>query len=138
MKKKWTVYCDGGARGNPGPAAAAFVVEEGGRAIHKEAKFLGEATNNVAEYKGVILALKWISQRKKEMPEKIQFVLDSELVTKQLSGKYKIKNENLRNLYFSAKELENKIPSKVFYLNVERERNRLSDFLVNKKLDEKR
>lgn len=128
------IYCDGGARGNPGPAAAAFVVEAKGKVIHKEAFFLGKATNNVAEYSAVVSALDWAANN---FPmEAIGVALDSELVAKQMSGIFKIKNEALRNYFFSAKELEKKISGKVFYTAVGRNKNKLADFLVNKVLDE--
>ncbi|MFZ5932814.1 MAG: ribonuclease HI family protein [Patescibacteria group bacterium] len=129
------IYCDGGARGNPGPAAAAFVVEKNGKVIFREAKFIGESTNNFAEYKAVLLAIEWLLKNKDFEPE-IIFVLDSELVAKQLAGSFKIKNENLRALYFSIKEIEKKISAKIFYTSVPRGKNRLADLLVNKVLDE--
>lgn len=128
------IFCDGGARGNPGPAAAAFVVEEQGKIIHKEAKFLGRETNNVAEYSAVVSALTWAH---KNLPKTdLRITLDSELVAKQMSGLFKIKNENLRNYFFAAKELEDKIGGRVTYRVVRRDKNKLADFLVNKVLDE--
>ncbi len=132
------IYCDGGARGNPGPASAAFVVEKGGKVIFKNSKYLGNATNNIAEYNAVILALRWllgVSSIKYQVSS-IQVFLDSELVAKQLSGLYKIKNENLRNLFFTVKTLEKKIGKEISYTNVSRTKNKLADFLVNKTLDE--
>ena len=136
MQNIYKVFCDGGAMGNPGPAAAAFVVEVGGKVIAKEGKFLGKATNNVAEYQAAILALEWIVDNQNDLPAEITFVHDSELIARQLSGLYKIKNENLRNLYFSAKSLEQKINSKINFVSVPREHNKIADFLVKKILDE--
>ncbi len=132
------VYCDGGARGNPGPGAVAFVVEKDGKVIFKNSKYLGQTTNNIAEYKAVILALQWLLgvSSIRYQASSIQVFLDSELVAKQLSGLYKIKNENLRNLFFTVKALEKKIDKKIFYTNVSRTKNKLADFLVNKTLDE--
>lgn len=130
------VFCDGGARGNPGDAAAAFVVEENGKVIHKGSKYLGETTNNVAEYNGVILALKWLTENKSSCTN-LEFYLDSELVVKQLSGSYKVKNENLRNLFLTIKELEKNISQSINYYHISRSKNTLADFLVNKTLDEK-
>ncbi len=131
------IYCDGGARGNPGPASAAFVVEKDGKVIFKNSKYLGNATNNIAEYNAAILALRWLQENPDAFSDQgVLFFLDSELVAKQLSGLYKIKNENLRNLFFTARALEKKIDKKIFYTNVSRTKNKLADFLVNKTLDE--
>lgn len=136
MQDSLSIYCDGGARGNPGPAAAAFVVEKNGKVVHKESKSLGRATNNEAEYAGVILGLGWVVKNITGSLQEISFVLDSELVANQLSGNFKVKNENLRNRYFTAKTLEEKIPVTVIYKTVSRNRNKIADFLVNKELDE--
>ena|SRR3989344_8653977 len=135
MQNRLLVYCDGGARGNPGPAAAAIVVEKDGKVIHKESKYLGRGTNNEAEYSGAILGLEWVSKNITGA-EKITFILDSQLVANQLSGKFKVKNENLRNRYFTAKTLEKNISAEINYESVSRERNKIADFLVNKELDE--
>lgn len=127
------VFCDGGARGNPGPAASAFVVEVSGKVVYTESKFLGKATNNAAEYGAVIAALSWLQ---KNFPNaEIEITLDSKLVASQMSGVFKIKNENLRNFFFAAKELEKKIDGKVVYKTVRRDQNKLADFLVNRELD---
>ena len=131
---KIKVFCDGGARGNPGPAASAFVVEVDGKAFYKESKFLGKATNNVAEYSAVILALDWLAAN--VAGRDVEIVLDSELVAKQMAGVFKIKNENLRNLFLKAKGLEKKGSVRVSYAVVRREKNKLADFLVNKSLNE--
>lgn len=136
MEKQLTkIYCDGGARGNPGPAAAAFVVEMEGEIIFRDAKFLGNTTNNVAEYQAVIIALEWLRKNLKKVNEEILFILDSELVVKQLKGIFRVKNENLRNFFFTIKEMESKINLKIFYTSVPREKNKLADFLVNNLLD---
>lgn len=136
-EKNIRVFCDGGARGNPGPAAAAFVIEIKGKIIYKGTKFLGKATNNVAEYSAVILALSWLKEKSTLINgSEILIYLDSELVAKQMSGLFKIKNENLRNLYLQAKELEKNVETRVEYFSVLRDKNKLADFLVNKTLDE--
>jgi ribonuclease HI len=136
MANRILVYCDGGARGNPGPAAAAIVVEKDGKVIHKESKYLGRGTNNEAEYSGAILGLGWVQKNMLIEEGEIVFVMDSQLVANQLSGKFKVKNENLRNRFFSAKAIEKKIPTRIIYQSVSRERNKIADFLVNKELDE--
>lgn len=136
MNNDFKIYCDGGSRGNPGPAASAFVVEKEGKTFYKEGKAIGIATNNIAEYNGAILGLTWLVENKKEvLSDEAIFILDSELVSKQLAGLFKIKNEKLRSLYFIAKELEKKIDKKIIYKNVSRDKNKLADFLVNQTLD---
>lgn len=138
MDESLVIYCDGGARGNPGPAACAFVVEEKGKPVFNQSKYLGIATNNFAEYSGVILALKWLARSKKYSGYPIiTFFLDSELIAKQLKGIFKIKKENLRFLFYSIKTLEREIRSNVEYIHIGREKNKLADFFVNKCLDEK-
>lgn len=127
-----TIYCDGGARGNPGPAASSFVVkDQKGSVIHKEGKYLGNATNNVAEYKAVIMALGWIRGKK----YKPTFFLDSELVVRQLNGVYKVKNKTLIDLVLQIRKLEREIGNHITYKNVPREENSLADSLVNETLD---
>ena len=108
QKDQITIHTDGGSRGNPGPAACAFVVENSGEEIFKGAKFLGKQTNNFAEYSGVILALQWVTKnfstsnlnnQPKGCQFPIIFYLDSELVVKQINGLYRVKDENLKNLF---------------------------------------
>lgn len=128
------IYCDGGARGNPGPAAYGFVIYNStGKKIYEEGKFIGATTNNVAEYSAIHEALKYVFANNKV--SQINFFLDSKLAVEQLSGRWKIKNENLRNFYFSIKSLEQKIGANFSYSHVPRERNKEADFLVNKALD---
>ncbi|MGB6838726.1 MAG: ribonuclease HI family protein [Microgenomates group bacterium] len=135
-EKTISIYCDGGARGNPGPSAGAFVVVSNGKVLHKQAKYLGHATNNVAEYEAVILALTWLSEKGRfSVRQSVIVNLDSELVTKQMSGLYKIKNSKLKTLFLTAKKLESQLPFKIFYKWSPRSKNRLADFLVNKELD---
>ena len=137
MEDKLTIYCDGGARGNPGPAASAFVVMKGDNIIYKGSRYIGESTNNVAEYNAVLLALKWLEENGEiYVNYKASFVLDSELVVKQLNGLYKIKDEKLKKLAILVKEVEKNIKGKISYTSVARNKNRLADFLVNKTLDE--
>lgn len=137
MKKDLlTVRTDGGSRGNPGPAACAFIAELDGRIIEKQSKFLGKATNNVAEYQAVLLALEWLSQHGERVPDGgVNFLLDSELVAKQLSGVYKIKNQGLQTISVKVKENIIKVGKKIFFNNVPREQNKTADCLVNVELD---
>lgn len=129
------IYCDGAARGNPGPAACGFVSMDDGRVIQKQGKYLGVTTNNVAEYEAVILALEWLKERHSAGAE---LFLDSQLVVRQLTGMYKVKDKNLLALVLKIKTLEKNLGAPVFYNNIEREKNRLADFLVNKILDEQK
>lgn len=132
----YIVFTDGGARGNPGYAAYGFVVKDSnGITIYREGKTIGIATNNTAEYTGVISALQWIKNNLHEKNTSIQFYLDSELVSYQLEGKYRIKNENLRNLYFTVKQLESECNCTTSYTPIPRENNSEADKLVNDALD---
>jgi ribonuclease HI len=127
------IYTDGGARGNPGPAACAFVVEKNNKTLFKKSKFLGVTTNNVAEYSAVIEALEWM-EAKKLFSKKTAFFLDSQLVVRQLKGIYKIKKEHLKNCYLKIKKLEEKFSS-IEYFYVPREQNFFADELLNQELD---
>jgi len=136
MVKPVIIHCDGGARGNPGRAASAFVVERDGKRFASGAALLGVTTNNVAEYNAVILALEWLIENKNVLGKKAIFNLDSELVVKQLNGFYKVKDENLRNLFLTVVYLIKQLSVEVVFKSVPREKNKLADFLVNEKLDE--
>ena len=137
MGSNLTIYCDGGSRGNPGPAAWAFVVERDGTVVAKSSGGLGVSTNNVAEYSAVDKALSWLADKAPDGVEKVSVILDSELVASQLGGKFKVKSEHLRGIFYSIKEKEKKISPEIFYLHVPREKNRLADSLVNLELDKK-
>lgn len=127
------VHCDGASRGNPGPAAAGFVVLENGREVHRAGRLLGKATNNVAEYSAVIEALSWFVEKTPE--DTLTFILDSQLIVNQLNGIYKIKDKTLQKLAHVAKSLEKDIPKKIIYRNVPRVQNHIADTLVNQILD---
>jgi ribonuclease HI len=131
------IHTDGGARGNPGPAACAFIAEVGGKIVREDSLFLGSTTNNYAEYQGVILALKWLVDNYKILSiGNILFCLDSELVVRQLNGDYKVKDKKLIELFLQVNQLSKNISVKIFYKSIPRTKNKLADFLVNKKLDE--
>jgi len=135
---KFIVHTDGGARGNPGPAAIGVVIEkiaDGKPSIVDEfGKEIGEATNNVAEYTAVAHALRAIKQRAGESPD-IDCYLDSTLVVNQLNGIFKIKDAALRSLATDIRILETEIGGAVHYVAIPREQNRRADFLVNQALD---
>lgn len=129
------LYTDGGSRGNPGPAAAGMVLKDDSQNVVKRAgKYLGIKTNNEAEYEALILGMK-ISH--KAGIDKLTCVLDSELIVKQLTGVYKIKSENLKDLVEEIKNLETKFNS-IKYRHVRRENNQEADELVNKVLDSRK
>lgn len=129
-----TIYGDGGSRNNPGDAAYGFVVYEKGQEIYKEGKRIGIATNNVAEYSAVIGALKWVKDHKKDVRQ-IDFFLDSALAVNQLTGRFKVKNEHLRDLYFTVKSLEKIMQVDVSFTAIPREKNTAADKMVNMALD---
>jgi len=132
----FTVYSDGGSRGNPGKSAYAIVVTEDGEIIHEHAEFLGVHTNNYAEYRGLIAAItKVIELGAKEA----EFVMDSELVIKQMRGEYKVKSESVRDLHEDAKALAAQIP-KASYRNVRRSQELIprADALLNTEMDRHR
>lgn len=138
MENILVIHTDGGSRGNPGPAACAFSASINGQEIFCKSKFLGTQTNNFAEYQGVLLALEWLIQDSKfKIPDSIVFILDSELVVKQLNGLYKIKNEILRELSLEIKKIIKENSLKVIFKNVRREENKRADELVNIELDVK-
>lgn len=129
------IYGDGGSRGNPGEAAYGFVIKsKDGEILYKEGKRIGIDTNNVAEYMAVLSALKYVEQEKIN-PEEIHFFLDSMLVVNQMTGNWKIKNERLRELLYSAKLIEKKLNCKVSFTAIPREKNKEADRMVNLALD---
>ena len=123
---------DGGARGNPGPAAYGYVLEaDDGTVLDARGEAIGVATNNVAEYRGLLAGLAAAIERE---VEELEVVSDSELVVKQMRGEYKVKNETLRDLVDEAHALESRF-RRVTYTAVRREHNELADRLVNEALD---
>ena len=130
------IYCDGGSRGNPGRAASAFAVVEGGKTTKEESGFIGITTNNVAEYTAVKNALEWLNQSKFNKENvNATIVLDSELVTKQINGDYKVKSANLKQLYKEVKDINVLLMCGLKFVNVPRIKNKLADTLVNEALD---
>ncbi len=131
------IYTDGGARGNPGPAAiGVYITDSNSRQIAGFGEKIGISTNNVAEYKAVIEALSWIAENKKTLKiAKIYFFLDSLLVYSQIVGLYRVKNSNLRNLLLAVREKEAEIEGPIYYKHIPREQNKIADMYVNKALD---
>jgi len=130
---KVLIFTDGGARGNPGPAAVGFIVidKEKNLVIKKFSKLIGVATNNVAEYLAVVEALKYLKSFPAKEIENVDLYSDSQLVVKQLNGFYKIKNAKLRSLIIEVRRLEQEVGGNVFYHQISREKNQEADDLVN-------
>jgi ribonuclease HI len=129
---KARLFTDGGARGNPGPAAYAYVLEADDRTVlaaHGET--IGVATNNVAEYRALVEGLKKASELHLK---EVEVVSDSELLVNQMRGSYKVKNEALRELWREAMRLAAGF-ERITYEAVRREHNELADRLVNEALD---
>ena len=126
------VYTDGGSRGNPGPSATGIVIyDQHNKIILEDAEYIGETTNNQAEYQAVKKA---ISLALKLGAKQLQVFMDSELIIKQLRGEYKIKNHDLLEHYKQIKDLEHKL-EKISYTHVRREFKKAADALVNQALD---
>jgi len=123
---------DGGSRGNPGPAAAAYVLEtEDGTVLDAHGQTIGVATNNVAEYRALVDGLRKAVELR---VDDLEVVSDSELLVKQMRGEYRVKNKALIELSLEAARLARQIAS-VRYTAVRREHNELADRLVNEALD---
>lgn len=133
------IHTDGGARGNPGPAAIGVVVKnESGAVLKKISRKIGEVTNNVAEYSAVIAGLEWLKSNvtmKEVSNVTIHFFLDSTLVVNQLNGLFRVKDSNLRNLLLHVRQLEQEAGGTIFYTYIPREKNYEADILVNQALD---
>lgn len=130
--RHFTIHTDGGARGNPGPAAIGVIIEEQGRPVTAISKTIGDATNNQAEYQAVFAGLTYA---KAHGATRVDCWLDSELVVEQLCGRYKIKNKDLGVWYVKIHHLINAI-GRVTFTHIRREENAAADALVNKALDE--
>ncbi len=132
MDSSYIIYTDGGARGNPGPAAIGLVIyAASGKEVERYGKYIGTTTNNQAEYRALLVALELVQ---KFAPDKVVCHLDSELVVRQLQGKYKIKESGLVSLASDVFRLTNKL-KQIEFVHVPREKNKLADQLVNEALD---
>ena len=130
---KLVVHVDGGARGNPGPAAVAAVASTpDGDSVGERNEYIGEATNNVAEYKAVLLAL---ALARELGATEVEVVNDSELVARQIGGEYKVKHAGLKPLFAETMEKLREFDSWAVR-NVRREHNKRADELVNEALDD--
>ncbi len=131
---KLTIYIDGCSKGNPGDAASAAVLyDENGEALHEAARYLGKATNNVAEYNALLLALEKAALFS---VKEIQIFSDSQLLVRQYNGQYKIKNRALQALSIKVRKLVSNF-DKVVITHITRDKNEEADALVNKAVKEK-
>jgi ribonuclease HI len=133
------ISTDGGARGNPGKAACAFVVQDSnGNTLFENSFFLGIATNNEAEYQGLIEASTWLSTFYKSNTnlKKVNFLLDSQLVVNQMKGIFKVKENRLFVLKNKCQLMLSSLPLNVSFSYIPRAQNHRADFLLNQKLDQ--
>ncbi len=131
---KIKIFSDGGARGNPGPAGIGAIISNE-QENKKISQYIGEATNNQAEYKAVIAALSWIKENIEADQTEIECLLDSELIVEQLNQRYKIKNEGLKPLFWQVRDLVVALGGNVTFKYIPREKNKEADRLVNKAID---
>ncbi len=130
--EKLCLYTDGGSRGNPGPAGVGIVlIDDKGTILKQEGRYLGEKTNNEAEYEALIWGM---TQALSLKPQSLDCFLDSQLVVNQLNGFYRIKKAHLQPLATKIKSLE-KLLGKVSYIYIPREENSIADNMVNEALD---
>jgi ribonuclease HI len=131
-RKVLTVYTDGASRGNPGSAGIGGVILDAeGVVIEEWNDYLGTSTNNVAEYKGLLSSFSRLSELK---PDKVIFHLDSELIVRQLSGQYKVRDPKLKELYELVRRQLTQVPSWTFR-HVTRDLNARADKLANQAID---
>lgn len=137
-KEKLIVFTDGGSRGNPGPAAIGVVIRDGvGHSIKSYGETIGAATNNEAEYRAVIFALqklKALFGKERTKDTEVEVYMDSELVVRQLGGKYKLEEEKLFLLFIKIWNLKMNFGG-VRFFHIPREKNKEADSLVNQALD---
>ena len=134
MYQQVDLYTDGGSRGNPGLAGAGFVISAGGETIVSRGVFLGQTTNNVAEYTAVREGL---AAAKELQAQSIRLFSDSQLLVRQLNGQYKVKSENLKDIYFDCMELLASFTSWQA-VHIPREQNAEADAMANQAMDKKR
>ena len=138
MDKKYLIHTDGGSRGNPGPAAIGVVIESADKSLKKEyGEYIGETTNNEAEYRAVIFALKKLKLligKDKARDAVIEMHMDSELVQRQLTGEYKLSDRNIQQFFLEIWNLKMDYGS-VSFRHIPREENHGADRMVNSALD---
>lgn len=130
---EWTLRCDGGSRGNPGPGALGYVLyDPSGAEVEARGEYLGMVTNNVAEYRALIAGLE--AARRLHV-DRLRVCMDSELVVRQLTGEYRVKHAGLKPLHAEADAARRRLAA-VRFVAVKRDENARADQLVNETLDE--
>lgn len=130
----YTLFSDGGSRGNPGPAAYGFVIyDPAGEVLAEKSEYIGVTTNNQAEYQGIVAALEGVKDLNISGP--LTCKLDSQLVVRQINGIYKMKNADLKPWLDKVRGLVAELPYKTTFVDVPREQNKHADRLVNVALD---
>lgn len=140
MKNKYLIFTDGGARGNPGPAAIGVIIKtENAKIVVKISMPIGVKTNNEAEYQALINGLEYISKNNENLEISsqtiIDFYCDSMLIVNQVNGLFKVKDSRMREFIYKVRETEMQITGKIFYHLIPREKNHEADALVNLALD---
>ncbi|MBT3282876.1 ribonuclease HI family protein [bacterium] len=139
MKEKIIIYTDGGSRGNPGIAGAgAFITDSAGKVLKEVSQYLGKGTNNFAEYEAVILGLQTLKKlfSKDKLKElDIEVKLDSQLIARQLSGEYQVKEETLFGQFIKVHNMQVKDFPKIMFTYIPREQNKEADRLANEAMD---
>lgn len=138
--KKLIINCDGGARGNPGPAGIGVYATVNEKPLFSLSEYIGEATNNIAEYTAVIRCLEYLIANQIKA-ETIDFFLDSELIVKQIKGEYKVKQPHLQKLHLTTHDLlrhltSNQLAHTINFTHIKRELNHQADDLANQALDQ--
>lgn len=129
----WVLRCDGGSRGNPGPGALGYALyDASGAEVEARGEFIGEVTNNVAEYRALLAGLEAAIARG---ADPLTVLMDSELVVRQMTGEYRVKHPGLKPLHASARGLAAQLP-RVAFRAVRRGDNERADALVNGALDD--
>ncbi|MFA6963565.1 MAG: ribonuclease HI family protein [Patescibacteria group bacterium] len=143
MSEKIFINTDGGSRGNPGPCGIGIVFfDEKGQEFHRHDEYIGEGTNNTAEYRAIIKALeiltksKWFVENNSKENE-VVCRLDSQLVVEQINGRYKVKQSHIAEYMEEIKKLLSQSIVRVSFVHIPREQNKIADRLVNKALDAK-
>lgn len=131
------INTDGGARGNPGPSAIGVVIQDGGKVVAELSEYTGEHTNNWAEYEALIRALqhagKLFGEQMKDRDVEVR--MDSELIVRQIEGRYKVKEPTLKEKYAQVQELLARFSPNARFVHVPRAENAGADALVNQALD---
>ncbi len=134
----YLVVSDGGSRGNPGPAASAFVVFINNQQVFQGGFYWGKKTNNQAEYLALLMALKWLGNQNLTSDDEVIFRSDSELMIRQLQGKYKVRSPQIKPLFEQVKDFLNNLSQKGVRVTLEhklRQHTHLADSLLNQVLD---